>query len=99
MKTIYLDVDGVLTNWNRAALKLIGLDDTDPDLLQRLANGNYGDTNDLEAVIPEFKNQWAKVDRGGYEFWANLELLPWAKDLVSYTKRGMRVTTSKDYLA
>ena len=82
MKTIYLDIDGVIADWNKAALNLIGLNDEDPELRKTLEKADYG----LENVIPGFHEALDRVDRSGSEFWENLTLLPWANDLVNYLK-------------
>ena len=82
MRTVYLDLDGVITNWNKAALKLIGMDDEEPQLKEMLRDADYG----LENVIPGFREAMEKVDRSGPEFWQNLQLMPWARDLISYLK-------------
>ncbi len=79
MKTILIDYDGVIVDWNKAALKSIGLDDTEPELRKKLVESTYG----IEDAIPNFREAFDAIDRSGPDFWANLEVLPWGHLLIS----------------
>lgn len=76
---IFLDLDGVLVNWSGGLCKLLGVDPLAPEIANILTNdvmiqgGPFGTTEDVDR----------KVIEAGYDFWMNLELLPWAERLIS----------------
>lgn len=68
---IFLDVDGVLANWEGAVCRLF---DTDPQILK----DDRGDEYDICSVLGCSTNElWRRVDQAGEDFWANLEPFPW----------------------
>lgn len=77
---IHLDVDGVLADWQSAAIRLF-----DQDPVEVHASWPP-DVWDLATVLGISTNQlWRAVDAAGSNFWANLELFPWSLDLTSGT--------------
>ncbi len=83
MKTIYIDLDGVICDLNMGIITVcdglqIGTStiDENPFLKNRLLQEN---------VFTVFKEQnpWKKIQSVGYKFWENLEVFPWANDLIS----------------
>jgi hypothetical protein len=67
--TIFLDMDGVCTNFMKGALTLFDRMDL------------YGKVNTYLPASPELAvthdEFWARIDGAGPEFWRNLEELPW----------------------
>lgn len=77
---MYLDVDGVLTDWLTPACKLCGV-----DLGDKKIRDNFKKGEDLSDLIGDSK-VWDKIDAEGDKFWLNLELLPWAKKIYKALK-------------
>lgn len=78
-KTIYLDMDGVVANWEKSALEVM---DIEPEKIKDLlaSPGRLLDKCDMSEV-------WGKIGEIGTSFWENLELLPWAQDLYDIGKK------------
>lgn len=70
---IFLDLDGVLTDFYEASRKLIG----NPPALEE-HQWNFW----LDWDIPS-KQFWHEVEEAGEDFWANLKPYPWAADLIA----------------
>ena len=80
IRNIYLDMDQVLCDWIGGVGKLYG----SPKLYWEWSDRSKmnGDSNRLEDLIHEpLVEIKEKIDAGGAEFWADLEILPWAKHL------------------
>ena len=77
LNPIFLDMDGVLVNWSGGLCKLLGIDPLHPEA-QRILKG----TGKAEgwAFGPEEEVDKA-ILKAGYDFWFELELMPWAHDL------------------
>ena len=73
---IYLDVDGVLVNWVKGAASLFGK--TEADVYANWEPQNFDVAPPLGITEDEL---WEKIDAAGMDWWADLELMPWAKDL------------------
>ncbi len=74
---IFLDLDGVLADWGRAAINAHGLC---PD--EVFASWPTG-TFELAEVLGISTNaMWKPIHAQGEAFWANLEPYPWALELV-----------------
>lgn len=77
VKNILFDLDGVLVDWKGGVCKLLDIDEYDPIARKILKSDGpiegykFGTTNDVDNIVQE----------AGYEFWRNLELLPWAMEL------------------
>lgn len=82
MKKIFIDLDGVIVNWSGGLCKLVGADPSDPKIRELLKQepfiqgGPFGTTQDVYDI----------VNNAGFWFWYELDLLPWAKNLVSLCK-------------
>lgn len=72
--TIFLDSDGVLTNWNKAACKLFNI------------NPNNIDQYDFDNFI-ERSELLKKIDQEKHHFWESLEVFSWANDLIKECKK------------
>jgi len=79
---IFLDVDGVITNWIKAVAELIDVDMNDKDIREKLKKGYKFE----EIVDIDEEQMWEKINKEGRKFWKNLELTPWAKKLVQEIK-------------
>lgn len=79
---VALDLDGVLVNWEGGLCKLMNLDPFDPEVQKILSSKEYieghhfGTRENIDSIVNE----------AGYEFWMNLELLPWAYRLFDICK-------------
>lgn len=74
LRTIFVDLDGVLADFHSAAARLWGLDPATLSQADWAQVGEWG----LSVPKPDF---WARVEAQGEAFWANLEPLPWAQEL------------------
>jgi 5'(3')-deoxyribonucleotidase len=75
---IFLDLDGVLVDWSGGLCKLMNIDPM-CDEAQRILK--------MDKAISGWKfgsveNVERKVNEAGYDFWYNLELTPWAYNLL-----------------
>lgn len=78
-KTIFLDVDEVLVDWVGGVLSLYGWDH---EYLHRLWAKHDPRPWDLFSVLPVSSYlAWNRIDEAGAEFWANLQPLPWMREL------------------
>lgn len=73
---IFLDMDGVLYSWNKGVAKLFDINYDNKRIQQEFAD----DREALEShigtnIVSE------KISKMGADFWRDLELLPWAKDV------------------
>jgi 5'(3')-deoxyribonucleotidase len=69
-------MDGVLYDWMQSGLAALGIDPKDPkyaDIIRR--------EHDAPDMICGKERVNSVIGAMGFEFWANLKLLPWAKDL------------------
>ena len=80
--TIFLDIDGVLSNWTDEACDLCDIDCKNPDIRKGLKEGKY---LDKLGIISE-EDMWKKVTDEGQDFWIRLKLFSWAKKLVDKMK-------------
>ena len=80
---IFLDLDGVLVNWSGGLCKLLNIDPYDPkaqEILRKdymIQGWKFGTTEEVNEA----------VNNAGYDFWMNLELLPWAQELLNLCKK------------
>lgn len=75
---IFLDMDGVISNWLDAAISACVPNYTEfiDETRERVKNNG----GRLDGIISK-KSIWASIDQLGSKWWANLELFPWSKDL------------------
>lgn len=82
-KVVFLDVDGVLTDWSGGVCKLLGIDPYDPEAQKILradkamCGYKFGSLEDVDKAVLA----------AGHKFWMDLELLPWANDLLELCNR------------
>lgn len=72
VKQIFLDLDGVIANWDKSALRLLGLE-RDLETQRRIM-----EAEDLTSFHPEVYDMIRDV---GLDFWENIEPFPWAERL------------------
>ena len=86
-KKFFLDMDGVIMDWDRSALNVLNLE-CNLDAIEKVKAG-IG----LEAQFPQVYN---KVNDLGGEFWANIKPFPWAQELYDYldSKGDLYILTS-----
>jgi len=75
---IFIDMDGVISYWMKDACKLCGVDLDDKEIRDKLKSGIR--LEDMGIVSDE--EMWSLITEEGEDFWANLELFPWSKELV-----------------
>lgn len=73
---VYLDMDGVLSDWLGAACKLCDVDLNDEEIRQEIKKRN----GFLDDYVDE-KTLWKNIEKEGVDFWTGLELFPWSKKL------------------
>ena len=81
---IFLDLDGVITNFTKAACETCGIDMDDPEVKKKLK-----EDDNIEQFIDD-EEMWKKINAEGIDWWINLELYPWSKKLY----REIRKVTS-----
>jgi 5'(3')-deoxyribonucleotidase len=82
---IFLDMDGVLTDFVSACLTLHG----QPQALETWPAGN----RDIPQVVGISKSDfWRLIDDQGAEFWAGLKPFPWCDDLVALVREFAPLT-------
>lgn len=78
-KQIYLDLDGVVVNWTKAAMGLCGINADEPAVVNTL-------TREYDAI--DKLVGWAllakHINSAGTDYWVDLEFLPWGRQLVEY---------------
>ncbi len=74
---IFLDMDGVLTDWSGKVCEILNIDKTEPEA-QRILKSEiflhgwkFGTNEEVDKAVLD----------AGYDFWYELELLPWAHRL------------------
>lgn len=79
-KNIFLDMDGVIVDWNSSALDLLGMRD-DYEIKSRMKKGET-----LENIVPGL---YEMVLNEKEDFWEKLNLFEWSKELYDYLdKKG-----------
>lgn len=81
-KTILLDMDGVIMDWNSQVLKELGLD-KDQKIRQRMFNGE-----NLEDIVEDFDS---KMDFRNESFWSEIKPFFWAQDLYSSLEKEGKI--------
>ncbi len=85
LEHIFLDMDGVLTDFVSAALRLHG----QPESLQNWPPGE----RDIPKLLRLSRTQyWNLIDAQGADFWASLEPFPWFSDLVTLVREFAPLT-------
>jgi len=78
---IFLDIDGVCSDWDSAAYSLFDIDIKDEKIREEIKKGKR-----LEEFLEDENEMWKEIDKAGEKWWANLELLPWANKLYDFCK-------------
>ena len=73
---IYLDMDGVISNWCEATLNALG--GNTPEIHQRIVNS----WSTIDDIWGEDKVVFT-LEQLGAKFWADLEIFPWTHELFS----------------
>lgn len=68
---MFIDLDGVVANWEGMAIRLCGLDEK--EIVPRVKRGE-----NLEDIFPRL---WDVLERRHDDFWDKLELYPWSEEL------------------
>jgi 5'(3')-deoxyribonucleotidase len=82
-KIINLDMDGTILDFSSGVLSLFGLSPND-NLIQKIRFWDALSKVLTEELKREVSNEelWQKIDDAGSDFWANLDWLPWGKELL-----------------
>ena len=72
---ILVDIDGVCGNFNKSSCKICDIDIEDDEVRKHLKGGGR-----IDKFISD-EEMWDKINEAGEDFWADMELLPWARDL------------------
>jgi hypothetical protein len=79
---LLIDLDGVLTNWEKAAAKICGVDYEDQKIRDELKNGKR-----IEDFVGGDKKMWPMIDKKGEDWWADLEKFSWTDNLIKLIKK------------
>lgn len=71
-----LDLDGVVSFWEKSAAKTLGVNLEDKEIREAIKNGKG-----IESYVGGDDKMWSKIDAEGIKWWREMELLPWAKEL------------------
>jgi len=78
---LFVDLDGVCSDFDTAAAKLCDIDLEDEGIREHLkGNGR------IDKYISD-EEMWNRIRKEGEDWWANMEILPWAKDLYDMLKK------------
>jgi hypothetical protein len=77
---IFLDLDGVATNFLSGACKLFKVDEK--ELMERWGVGQYDMVKSAMGIPPE--EFYKTIEREGEQFWVDLERYPYADDLYNF---------------
>lgn len=73
---VFLDIDGCISNWVKGVCQACDIDLEDKDIRQTIKEKDgYLDDYVGETTL------WNSIEKGGVDFWENLELFPWSKKL------------------
>jgi len=81
---IFVDLDGVLTNWIKDATEICGIDLFDEEERQKLKDNNCL-INEKIGYTDKFL--WESIEKKGEDFWTNLESFSWTKRLIERCKK------------
>ena len=79
---IFLDLDGIIAYWEKAAAKTCGIDYKDQEIRDAIKNGKR-----LETYVGGDEKMWPMIDKDGEKWWVDLEKLPWSDDLIDLLKK------------
>lgn len=84
----YLDADGVVGDFDRAVFSVFGLDSNFDQV--KSWDGHAKALTLLLGREVTTSEMWEKIAEQGFDFWANLPLLPWAHDLFTICKENCK---------
>lgn len=79
MKTIYLDIDGVCTNFIEACIIANGFNSK--EVLELWKNEYRGEFRAFKVLGISNKDFWKNIEKKGEEFWSQMEPYPWFLEL------------------
>lgn len=79
---IALDLDGCIVYWEKSAAETCGVDYKDEKIRQQIKDGKR-----METFVGGNSKMWPMIDKGGEEWWEDMEKTPWADDLVALLKK------------
>jgi 5'(3')-deoxyribonucleotidase len=82
IKHIFIDMDGVLSNWLDAACESLGIDVKNKEIRQKTKGGIW---LDQMGFFTE-EEMWNIITAEGTDWWANLPIYPWATRLINKMK-------------
>jgi len=78
----WLDMDGVISFFEKSAAKTIGIDLEDNDIREKIKTGTR-----ISSFIDGGESaMWSKIDAEGIKWWRDMELLPWGMELYKKLK-------------
>jgi 5'(3')-deoxyribonucleotidase len=78
----WLDMDGVVAFWEKSAAESLGVDLNNKEIREKIKNGQ-----DMNTFTNSSDDQmWEIINKGGQEWWRDIELLPWSHELVEKLK-------------
>ena len=80
---VFLDMDGVISNWLGAACKLCDVDLEDEEVRKQI--------KERDGFIDDYVDEkvlWKNIEDAGVDFWENLELFSWSKKLYRALKEN-----------
>ena len=80
---IFIDMDGVVTNWEKAACDVLGIDDNEKELRDQLKSG----TRLEDTKYTNDDDMWGAIEDAGSDWWANMPMFPWYKKLYNEMKK------------
>jgi len=82
IKHVFIDMDGVLSNWLDAACEALNLDVKNKEIRQKTKDGIWLD----EMGFFTEEEMWDVIKPKGTDWWANLSIYPWATHLINEMK-------------
>lgn len=84
LSAIYLDIDGVLGDFHGAWCDIWGVDHSYVD---RITSWDQGLVEPFKEAsggrLKTISDIWPVLEEAGFDFWANLKMLPWGKELLN----------------
>ena len=78
---LFVDLDGVMSFWEKSAAKLLDIDYNDEGIREELKNGKK-----MEDFVGGDEKMWPIIDKAGEDFWSNMEKFSWSDDLIEIVK-------------
>lgn len=85
MNRIFLDLDGVIVNFEKQVTKLFNIDIENKQVRTFLKESDP--SRGIADLVGGKSKFWSRVGREGEAFWSEMELLPWGMDLYNDMKK------------